>query len=254
MRSLLAAQVKLHEVSAHRARVSSPTSGHTSVVITAVFGAYFVGVLCDKRPWCTFAWIFGSDEKLIAAFLPELADSQAMGRVSGGQPELRLPGRARFAGNLPGLHQRLAAKRAGGAVRPDDDADHGGLFRGGRDADVSPPLYKAFFSFWVAAKLASLCTGSSQAARSSAISRAAVARRRVPRAMGAFSQDGVDLRTADLRRGEPDLRQQPPPRQPGDAHLLRHWPCASRRVRPQGGARHGNRHEVRPSTDTLQRT
>jgi len=110
-----------------------------------VFGAYFVGVLCDKRPWCTFAWIFGSDEKLIAAFLPELADSQAMGRVSGGQPELRLPGRARFAGNLPGLHQRLAAKRAGGAVRPDDDADHGGLFRGGRDADVSPPLRKVFF-------------------------------------------------------------------------------------------------------------
>src|SRR6478735_3753973 len=42
-------------------------SGYTTVVITAVFGAYFLG----------------TGENLIAAFLPELADSRAMGRVSG---------------------------------------------------------------------------------------------------------------------------------------------------------------------------
>ena len=124
-------------------------SGYTTVVITAVFGAYFVGVVAAGRPWATFAWtaalsisyalilvtgplvgawadahaakkkllllstigcvvftallaavspgqaafalvlivasnyFFGSGENLIAAFLPELADSRAMGRVSG---------------------------------------------------------------------------------------------------------------------------------------------------------------------------
>src|SRR3954468_9717012 len=124
-------------------------SGYTTVVITAVFGAYFVGVVADARPWATFAgpaalsasyalilatgplvgawadahaakkkllfgstvgcvvftallafvspgeaafalvlialsnYFFGTGENLIAAFLPELADSQAMGRVSG---------------------------------------------------------------------------------------------------------------------------------------------------------------------------
>jgi len=124
-------------------------SGYTTVVITAVFGAYFVSVVCENRPWATFAWtaalsisyalilvtgplvgawadahaakkqllllstigcvvftallatvspgqaafalalivasnyFFGTGENLIAAFLPELADSRAMGRVSG---------------------------------------------------------------------------------------------------------------------------------------------------------------------------
>ena len=124
-------------------------SGYTTVVITAVFGAYFVSVVCENQPWATFAWtaalsisyalilvtgplvgawadahaakkkllllstigcvvftallaavspgqaafalvlivasnyFFGSGENLIAAFLPELADSRAMGRVSG---------------------------------------------------------------------------------------------------------------------------------------------------------------------------
>src|SRR4051812_5908679 len=124
-------------------------SGYTTVVITAVFGAYFVGRVADARPWATFAWtaalsasyalilatgplvgawadahaakkhllfattvgcvlftgllafvspgqvafalalivlsnyFFGVGENLIAAFLPELADSSAMGRVSG---------------------------------------------------------------------------------------------------------------------------------------------------------------------------
>src|SRR5258708_995067 len=148
MRSLLAPQVKLHEVWAW-SMYDFANSGYTTVVITAVFGAYFVSVVTQNAPWATFAWtaalsvsyaailvtgpligawadahatkkqllllstigcvvftallwlaapgavwlaltliilsnyFFGSGENLIAAFLPELADSQAMGRVSG---------------------------------------------------------------------------------------------------------------------------------------------------------------------------
>lgn len=124
-------------------------SGYTTVVITAVFSAFFVGTISANQPWATFAWtaalsvsyalilvtapligawadahaakkrllflstagcvlftallyfvapgmvlpglalivlsnyFFGTGENLIAAFLPELADSHAMGRVSG---------------------------------------------------------------------------------------------------------------------------------------------------------------------------
>ena len=124
-------------------------SGYTTVVITAVFNAYFVAVVAQNQPWATFAWtaalaisyaaimftapligafadafaakkklllittigcvlftaglgligpgelwlaiffvvlsnfFFGSGENLIAAFLPELASSEAMGKVSG---------------------------------------------------------------------------------------------------------------------------------------------------------------------------
>jgi UMF1 family MFS transporter len=124
-------------------------SGYTTVVITAVFSAYFVSVVCRNAEWATFVWtlalsasyaailvtgplvgawadahaakkrllllstagcvlftlllyfaspgavglsialiilsnyFFGVGENLIAAFLPELADSRAMGRVSG---------------------------------------------------------------------------------------------------------------------------------------------------------------------------
>jgi UMF1 family MFS transporter len=124
-------------------------SGYTTVVITAVFSAYFVGVVSENAAWATFAWtaalsvsyalilltgplfgawadahaakkkilflttigcvvftallylaspgavalalvlvilsnyFFGLGENVIAAFLPELADSKAMGRVSG---------------------------------------------------------------------------------------------------------------------------------------------------------------------------
>jgi len=124
-------------------------SAYTTVVITAVFGAYFVAGIAGNAPWATFAWtaalslsyaailftgplvgawadahaakkklllfstvgcvlftallycagpgavvlslvlvaasnyFFGTGENLIAAFLPELADSRAMGRVSG---------------------------------------------------------------------------------------------------------------------------------------------------------------------------
>jgi UMF1 family MFS transporter len=124
-------------------------SGYTTVVISAVFNAYFVAVVAGNAPWATFAWtaalavsyalimvtapvigayadvhaakkrlllfttagcvvftaglalvgrgdlalgialvilsnfFFGSGENLIAAFLPEIARGEAMGRVSG---------------------------------------------------------------------------------------------------------------------------------------------------------------------------
>jgi len=124
-------------------------SGYTTVVITAVFNAYFVSVVAQGAPWATFAWTaalavsyalivvtapvigawadahaakkrllaattvgcvlftaglacvgrgdlalgialvilsnfcFGTGENLIAAFLPEIAEGEAMGRVSG---------------------------------------------------------------------------------------------------------------------------------------------------------------------------
>ena len=31
-------------------------SGYTTVVITAVFAAYFVGAVADKAEWATLAW------------------------------------------------------------------------------------------------------------------------------------------------------------------------------------------------------
>jgi UMF1 family MFS transporter len=124
-------------------------SGYTTVVITAIFNAYFVSVVAGKAPWATFAWTaalavsyalilltapllgawadahgskkrllafttagcvlgtaglalagpggiavamvflvvsnfcFGSGENLIAAFLPELAAEDSLGKVSG---------------------------------------------------------------------------------------------------------------------------------------------------------------------------
>ena len=124
-------------------------SGYTTVVITAVFSAYFVAAVAGNAPWATFAWtlalsvsyalvmltapligayadahaskkallwlttlgcvsatallffaapgalglaivalvvsnyFFGTGENLIAAFLPELARSRSLGRISG---------------------------------------------------------------------------------------------------------------------------------------------------------------------------
>ena len=124
-------------------------SGYTTVVITAVFAAYFVSEVAGRAPWATFAWtsalavssalimltaplvgayadahaakkrllfittvgcavftaglafvgsgdfvlgvtliilsnyFFGSGENLIAAFLPEIAAAEGMGRISG---------------------------------------------------------------------------------------------------------------------------------------------------------------------------
>ena len=144
----LAPQVKMREVWAW-SMYDFANSAYTTVVITAVFGAYVVGGVAEGKPWATFAWtaalsvsyaailltgpllgawadahaakkplllattvgcviftaalnfagpgavalslallvvsnyFFGAGENLIAAFLPELASSQAMGRVSG---------------------------------------------------------------------------------------------------------------------------------------------------------------------------
>jgi len=144
----LSGDVKLREVWAW-SMYDFANSAYTTVVITAVFSAYFVGAVAGNAPWATFAWtaalsasyaaillsgplvgawadahaskkrllllstlgcvaftaslyfaspgavalalvlvalsnyFFGVGENLIAAFLPELADSKAMGRVSG---------------------------------------------------------------------------------------------------------------------------------------------------------------------------
>jgi len=146
--SALAQDVTLREVWAW-SMYDFANSGYTTVVITAVFNAYFVAAVAGSAPWATFAWtaalsvsyaaivvtgplvgawadahaakkslllattvgcvlftallwfaapgavalslvlvmlsnyFFGTGENLIAAFLPELADSGAMGRVSG---------------------------------------------------------------------------------------------------------------------------------------------------------------------------
>ncbi len=145
---VLATDVSLREVWAW-SMYDFANSGYTTVVITAVFNAFFVAVVAGKAPWATFAWtatlsvsylavllsapvlgawadahaakkrmlfmatvgcvvftsllyfvsqgslvlaicliilsnfFFATGENLIAAFLPELADSNAMGRVSG---------------------------------------------------------------------------------------------------------------------------------------------------------------------------
>src|SRR5512145_2726357 len=147
-RSSLEADVRPREVVSW-AMYDFANSGYTTVVITAVFNAYFVAVVAGNAPWATFAWtaalavsyalivvtapvigayadvraakkrlllfttvgcvvftaglalvgsgelalgialvilsnfFFGSGENLIAAFLPEIARGEAMGRVSG---------------------------------------------------------------------------------------------------------------------------------------------------------------------------
>ena len=147
-RTMLHADVRPREVWAW-AMFDFANSGYTTVVITALFNAYFVAVVAGNRVWATFAWtaalsisyalivvsapvigayadlhgakkrmlaittagcvvftallyyaqpdtlwlaiicliasnfFFGSGENLIAAFLPELSRSRAMGRVSG---------------------------------------------------------------------------------------------------------------------------------------------------------------------------
>ena len=144
----LAQDVKLRELWAW-SMYDFANSGYTTVVITAVYNAFFVAAVAGKAPWATFAWtaalsvsylavlltapmigawadahaakkrllliatagctlftaalyfvgpgavalaialivlsnfFFSAGENLIAAFLPELADAKAMGRVSG---------------------------------------------------------------------------------------------------------------------------------------------------------------------------
>jgi MFS transporter, UMF1 family len=144
----LAPEVKVREVWAW-SMYDFANSGYTTVVITAVYNAFFVAAVAGRAPWATFAWtaalsvsylavllsaplvgawadahaakkrlllyatvgcvlftaalyftgpgavalavllvilsnfFFSTGENLIAAFLPELADAKAMGRVSG---------------------------------------------------------------------------------------------------------------------------------------------------------------------------
>lgn len=146
--TLLAADVRPRELWAW-AMYDFANSGYTTVVITALFNAYFVAVVAGNAPWATLAWtaalsvsyglivlsapligayadlraakkpllavstvgcvlftallyfaqpdtlgftivcvvlsnfFFGSGENLIAAFLPQLSKSTAMGRLSG---------------------------------------------------------------------------------------------------------------------------------------------------------------------------
>src|SRR5687767_3749815 len=54
-RSPLGADVSLREVWAW-SMYDFANSGYTTVVITAVFNAYFVGVVAKAAPWATFAW------------------------------------------------------------------------------------------------------------------------------------------------------------------------------------------------------
>lgn len=148
MQNYLAENVKPREVWAW-AMYDFANSGYTTVVITAIFNAYFVSVIAGNAPWATLAWtlslaasyllimfaapvlgayadahaakkkllaittagcvtftallyfagpgslwlaipliilsnfFYGSGENLIAAFLPELAREESLGRISG---------------------------------------------------------------------------------------------------------------------------------------------------------------------------
>ena len=50
-------------------------SGYTTVVLTAVFSAYFVGVVADGAPWATLAWTatLSVSYLLVMLTLPALA-------------------------------------------------------------------------------------------------------------------------------------------------------------------------------------
>ncbi len=200
--SALAPDVPRREVLAW-AMYDFANSGYTTVVITAVFNAYFVAVVAGNAPWATLLWtltlavsyaaimltapaigawadlraakkrllwiatigcvtgtaalslagpetlvltcvlvvvsnfFFGTGENVAAAFLPELAHGEALGRVSGWGWSLG------YLGGLVTLGLCLAyvtgAQRAGATaarVRAGDHADHGGHVRARRAADV----------------------------------------------------------------------------------------------------------------------
>src|SRR5881227_2600534 len=55
MSRALAAEVRIREVWAWSV-YDFANSGFTTVVITAVYGAYFVSVISENQPWATFAW------------------------------------------------------------------------------------------------------------------------------------------------------------------------------------------------------
>ena len=53
--SALSSNVRVREVWAW-SMYDFANSGYTTVVITAVFGAFFVSVVAQNKPWATFSW------------------------------------------------------------------------------------------------------------------------------------------------------------------------------------------------------
>ena len=215
-------------------------SGYTTVVITAVFNAYFVGVVADGAAWATLAWTlalsfsylvvvvsapalgawadlrarkktalaastvlcvvataalafcgrgdvglaiallvvsnvaFSTGENVVAAFLPELARDEALGRLSGYGWALG------YVGGLVALAIALAIVQSGGDAPP--------------EAKV-PPVFVATAALFALAALPSLAwlrerTAPRHLARGEAF---ALARARLAEAFGA-SRALVDLR------------------------------------------------------------
>src|SRR5436189_6219938 len=64
----LAADVSLREVWAW-SMYDFANSGYTTVVITAVFNAYFVAAVAQKAPWATFAWTAALSVSYLAVLL-----------------------------------------------------------------------------------------------------------------------------------------------------------------------------------------
>ena len=52
-------------------------SGYTTVVLTAVFNAYFVGVVAANQSWATFAWtlMLGVSNALVMLAMPTICFS-----------------------------------------------------------------------------------------------------------------------------------------------------------------------------------
>ena len=64
----LAQDVSLREVWAW-SMYDFANSGYTTVVITAVFNAYFVAAVAGKAPWATFAWTAALSVSYLAVLL-----------------------------------------------------------------------------------------------------------------------------------------------------------------------------------------
>src|SRR5262245_5069482 len=64
----LAGDVRLREVWAW-SMYDFANSGYTTVVITAVFNAYFVAAVAAKAPWATFAWTAALSASYLAVLL-----------------------------------------------------------------------------------------------------------------------------------------------------------------------------------------
>ena len=49
-------------------------SGYTTVVLTAVFNAYFVGVIAGGAPWATLAWtlVIGASSAIVMLTMPAI--------------------------------------------------------------------------------------------------------------------------------------------------------------------------------------